>query len=519
MPPITTSEKKRSRFGCLGCKKRKRKCDEIKPICTSCLKANRTCQYKSPIDSIIINGVSPTTTSSKTMTTVVYKEVVGETVMNILTNHGSSMINSIFDEDINLDDEFLCNFLDDALIPKISPTLEIKLPVELTENELSYFEFYCKQILPELCILPQEFNFYSKIYVPMAFKEKAVLYSLVSWGCKVLKNNGLNYLIENKEANEYVNKVTTTIEINNKYLTKENFIVNFCCYMALVCMEISFGDVNEWSNYFTSCFNMINKMPGNFKFLRNCSTEGNLLAENFAYFDVLASQSNENGTFYPISDYHELFSKNSNAHDPLQGCLRPIILLIGEIVTLLVEYSSLQASFDLPECDKYEVISNMIQKSNDLDKQIQFTKPDLTCLQFLKTPQELENHLTLFEIFQISAQIYLRQVIKKLPPVVPEIEMLFFHLKHATTFLVKTPLRKNLGFPMLILGVSATSKSDRTEVRQLFEQLIQSCGYMSGYQKLWIVVQKIWDLNSNGTLYVDWYKVTKQFGWRLNLGR
>ncbi|QPG75181.1 hypothetical protein FOA43_002530 [Brettanomyces nanus] len=500
------------------------------------------------------------------------KDIVGQTVMDILENNTSNrsslfgcndqgsvekcpsmatvapsavvaatdMTPSTLQDLISIDSEFMNMLFDPSLInlpvsrssssssssssspvPSIPRSLEVKLPVDLSYNELAYFEYYCKKILPDLSILPQEFNYYSKIYIPLAFKEKAVLYTLVGWGCRMRKNRNLSYQVQNPEADGYMNLVNRIILKNNSLLDKEKFITNFVCYMLFVCMEISYGDTLRWSQYFTCCFKMINRMPGNFKYLLNeCSVEGTLLAENFAYFDVLASQSNENGTFFPIADYRELFSFSRNIHDPLQGCIRPVILLIGEIVSLLVESSALNVSLDLSECDKYEMASKMMERSSELDNEIKFARPDLTCLQYPKSHDELEYHLTLFEVYQLSAQIYLREVIRKLPPIVPEMEVLGYNLREDLKILVQyKQLQKSLAFPMLLLGTSSTVKSDREDVKRMFETLIQNCGYLSSYQKLWIVVQKIWELNKDGSLYVDWFKVTGQFGWRLNLGR
>lgn len=583
---------KRSKLGCINCKKRKKKCDEIKPICTGCLNRNIICEYKLINNEIHFNNKNMNnqnnfqknntdsnhnnSTSSdhdnysqyleanKIKKISSLRDVVGDTVMNILENNYSNL-SSLFDnlndkndkinldsipldiDDINtkitsiddlfpIDSDFLNIIFEDqpefisiftksnnspSSIPK---SLEIKLPVALTKDELSYFEFYCRNVLPTLSILPQEFNYYSKIYIPIAFKEVPVLYTLVGWGCRMRKNLNLNFQIENKEADKYVSEVNEIILKNEIDLDREKFITNFVCYMLLVCMEISFGDTSKWSHYFTCCFNMINKMPGNFRYLLSaCSVEGNLLAENFAYFDVLASQSNENGTFYPMSDYHELFSQNNTTkivHDPLQGCIRPLILLIGEIVSMLVEFSSLQISLDLTECDKFEIISNLMKKSDSLDRSIKFSKPDLSSLQYVNSSEELESHLTLFEVYQLSSQIYLKQVIRKLPPVVPEIQVLAYNLKEDLKILIKSEtLKHSLAFPMLLLGITSSSNDDRKEVHKMFKCLIQTCGYLSSYQKLLIVIQKLWDLNDNGSLYVDWFMITKQLGWRLNLGR
>lgn len=474
----------RSRNGCIHCRKRKKKCDEKKPICTSCLKRHLICVYKS--EETEEEAVRDDRKVSKIDS---LQDVVGEEVMNILQMSSN---------------------------PQLPSRIEVRLPADLTGDELSYFEYYCKKILPDLSILPQQFNYYSRIYVPLAFKDKAVLYTLVGWGCRVKKDK-LSYQVENQLADGYFERVEALIQASrSKDMDRDQFVANVVCYMLLTTMEISYGDIAEWSKYFTECFRTINQMPGTFKYLLNqCSIEGSLLAENFTYYDILASQSNEHGTFYPIDNYRQLFSYVTEFHDPLQGCIRPVILLIGEIVSLLVEYTSL----GLTESDNHENLTQLMQKSEDLDAQIRAAKPDTSCLKCLVS-DEIEYHLTLFEAYQISAQIYLREVIRKLPPVVPERQILGYDLREDIQVMIKQPsLRKSLGFPMLLLGTSAVEQDDRNEIAQMFESLIQACGYLSSYQKLWIVVQKIWELNCNGYLYIDWYRVTAELGWRLNLGR
>lgn len=542
MPPKEPKQplaprKRRSKGGCLGCKRRKKKCDEIKPICTGCMKRNRICEYHQPTQSpqpatpttglteeaIAALGITHATGDGfrdlknvKISTIKGLKTIVGQQALGMIQKDaGSEFYQLLFGNDPYLQQIF-------SSVPVKS--LEVKLPVELTFEELSHFEYYCKTILPNLCILPQEFNYYAKIYIPIALKEASVLYTLVGWGCKMKKNHNLNFQVENKDADKYIDLANEIIKRNVLVLDKDKFISNFVCYMILVCMEISFGDTAHWSEYFTKCFNMINKMPGDFKYLLNLSSiEGNLLAENFAYFDVMASQSNENGTFYPIGDYKDLFASNENTlkiHDPLQGCIRPIILIIGEIVNVLVEFNTMQVNLDLPECDRFEILNRMMKKSDELDKEIKFTKPDLTCLPYLQTPEELEFHLTLFEVYQLATQIYIRQVIRKLPPMVPEIQILAYNLREDLRILIKSPRLKNsLAFPMLLLGITSVTTQDRKDVKEMFNVLIQVCGYLSSYQKLLFIVEKIWSMNENGVIYLDWFKVTKQLGWKLNLGR
>jgi len=539
-------KRSRSKFGCFNCKKKKKKCDEIKPICTGCLNKNLICEYPIKIDASSTNfDLDEKITSIDCL-----KKYVGEKVLNLIENTFISTHNAIteygdhtqdnnnfalspsFDslEEISARDlEFLDLILSDKpivepmysnLINTVPKSLPIKLPAPLTHTELSYFEFYCKSILPNLSILPQEFNYYSKVYIPFAFKEKSVLYTLIGWGCKMKNNSNLNFQIKDLESERYFQMVKDLILINDQNLNKDKFLTNFVCYMLLVCMEISFGDTMNWSHYFTSCFKLINKMPGDFKYLKNCSIEGKLLAENFAYFDVLASQSNENGIYYPIDDYHDLFHQNNSngmIQDPLQGCIRPIILLIGEIVSMLVEFNSLNTNLDLLESDKMNILNKVLERSENLDYRIKSTTPDIS---FLSNEIDVGNHIAFFEIYKLSTQIYLRQVIRKLPPIVPEIQILSYNLrKNMKNLINSSTLKNSLAFPMLLLGISSTNVEDRKEVLRMFKSLIQSCGYLSSYQKLLLVVEKIWELNNNGSIYIDWFKITKKMGWMLNLGR
>lgn len=498
--------RKRSRGGCINCKKNKKKCDEIKPICSACVKLHKVCQYR----------LDPHKSADHAKKLIGRKELMDMILQTLSSDH-------LLEYDAPLDEESFkfTDFFQVHCFP-LSQGSYIRLPADIDEVELCYLEYFCTNVLPESYMLLKDGNF-SKYYIPMALTNKSVLYSLIAWGCRAMKNQGLNYQIENLEADAYVEKVQSIVAGNNKFLTRGTFIANICCSMILVSMKISFGDINGWSDYFTQCFNMINSMPGSFNYLKGeCSIEGHALAESFAYYDVLASQSNENGTFFSISDYKDLFTEKVFSYNLYQGFLMPIIFLIGEIVSLLVEYNSLKASFDLPECDKFEVVSTIIKRANGLDKDIQFTKPNGSYLKKIKSEEEeeIEEHLTLFELYQLSAQIYVRQVIKKLPPIVPEIEVLFFALKQDLQILVKAKRLKNiLGFPMLIAGVSAVTKEDRDDVKDMFNRMIQTCGYMSGYQKLWIVIKQIWEINKNGAFCVDWFDITKEMGWKLNLGR
>lgn len=513
----------RSRSGCTNCKRRKKKCDEIKPICTGCYRRNLECKYlelerfesadKEDLTALI-SGVSS-------------KELLGDDCSLLIGSWLDSDLSYMFPLHLETDiDEAVSQM---ELQVELQVDTLIRFPRDITRRDYKYLKYWVDEILPELSMLPSPTvaNYYSNIYLRMALTEPAVLYCLICWGCRAKRGHSLDYQIRSEEYEALMSVIRDELTKMQADLTKKNFFSCFVCYMALVTMEISFGDTRMWSRYFNACFHMANKMPGCLKYLTNeCYTEGWVLSQNFAYFDILASQTNENGTFYSISDYIDILSANNNdiaqlQSDPMQGCIRPMILLIGKIVSLLVEYNALKVSSDYlnPNCDRYSIVAEMLEKANNLDNEICFCKPDFTFLNNL-TKEELEYHLTLFEAMQISTQLYLRQVIKNLPAVVPEVELLSMNLKEDMHVLIESQrFRKSLAFPMLQLGLCVSSAQDRKEVKEFFERLIKMCGYLSSYQSIWILIQKVWDLNSNGQVYVDWFKISKQMEWKLNLAR
>lgn len=501
-----TTRNRRSRSGCTNCKKRKKKCDEIKPICTGCYKRTLECQYAE-----LDHNEEDHSNEDRTVSHMRCSQLLGgdytETVQCWLDSGLSYMFPLQLETNI---EDF------DTLI---------RLPQPISKKEYQYLEYWCSAILPELSLLPQVSNYYLNIYLRLALCDKATLFCLICWGCRAKRGHSVDYQVCNEEYESLLSMMSEELTRMLGDLTKHNFLACFVCYMILVTMEISYGDTRMWSRYFNACFHMANKMPGCLKYLETeCYAEGQVLAQNFAYFDILASQTNENGTFYPISDYVSLLSRNGSIHtvvsDPMQGCICPLILLIGETVSLLVEYNALKISADYPECDRYSVVSEMLEKANNLDNMISFCKPDLTSLKHLETKVELEYHLTLFEAFQIATQLYLRQVIKNLPAVVPEVELLCMNLKEDIKVLIEAKrFRKSLAFPMLLLGLCVGSQNDRVQVKRFFEELIKMCGYLSSYQSIWVVIQKVWELNNNGQVYVDWFKITKQMEWKLNLAR
>lgn len=387
-------------------------------------------------------------------------------------------------------------------------------PIALSSIEKQYIYYYCAYIAHAISVVPKQLNYFLNTFLPMATKEKTVLYCLLAWGSifKTYKEEGVLLL---STGQNYIQKAIKSLK--NLPDGKGSFIYALTSYIILMCVEITIGDIAAWSSYLTECYNLINRMGG-FQILKNYSSEGKILAQNFAYFDILASQSNENGTYYPVAEYVEIYnSENIALADSLQGCIRPLILILGEAINLLVESKKL-LDHDLDKDLFHEYQGLVLEKCDQLEKDLEEAELNPLDLIVLNESDDMETHLQMFELYQLSIKLYIKHVIRRLPPVVPEMQFIFYKIKKYLRILMNSSVKMSLCFPLLISGLAAVTLQDRKELESLIIEF-KSQYEFDNAKKIHFILKEIWNLNANGTLYVDWFNVTKKFGWRLNLGR
>lgn len=406
------------------------------------------------------------------------------------------------------------------LLPQIETTLPLisslsyPFPIALSSIEKQYIYYYCAYIAHAISVVPKQLNYFLNTFLPMATKEKTVLYCLLAWGSifKTYKEEGILLL---STGQKYIQKAIKSLK--NLPDGKFSFIYALTSYIILMCVEITIGDIAAWSSYLTECYNLINRMGG-FHILKNYSSEGKILAQNFAYFDILASQSNENGTYYPVAEYVEIYNSEDVAlADSLQGCIRPLILILGEAINLLVESKKL-LDHVLDKDLFHEHQGLILEKCDQLEKDLEEAQLNPLDLIVLNESDDMETHLQMFELYQLSIKLYIKHVIRRLPPVVPEMQFIFYKIKKYLRILMNSSVKMSLCFPLLISGLVAVTLKDRKELESLIIEF-KSQYEFDNAKKIHFILKEIWNLNENGTLYVDWFNVTKKFGWRLNLGR
>lgn len=386
----------------------------------------------------------------------------------------------------------------------LSPTVPISLPLTTVESE--YFEYYCCEVAPTISVVPNHLNYFLQVFLPLAYSDQLVLYCLVAWGY-IFRYKQL------KQNNPFLARARQLLSKNN-----HNFITSLASYIILMCIEITTGDTMAWSRYLTNCYDSINAMGG-FGVMKNYSEQGKVLAENFAYFDILASQSNENGTYYPVYEYDNLFNMVNTGGfvDPLLGCTRPLILILGDVINLVVETKALKENPCYTDVEKLE---KALTKANAIETKLKKAKIFTLDYQILaeSNNDEMSYHQEMFELYRLTIQMYMNQTIRRLPPIVPEMQLLLGKATAHMSSLVDSPLRLGLTFPLLVTGMNSVTEKER-DLTSLNIKLIGVNYEFESIGKLERVIREVWDLNPAGILCIDYFEVTKKFGWKLNIGR
>ena len=552
----------RSRNGCQECKRKKKRCDELKPKCSRCCKSNLSCIW-------------PTTNKGKGKKDnkqdienrlVYYGNEVNNDIRNhierdewknnwdiILIDNNNKISPNDNDDNYNNDNDnetFLIETLKNIQSPdnnsfKYEPffpdNIEInintypsaRLLQNLDDIEIIHLDYYRTCVSQTVSILPNETNFFLSLYLPLAENNKSILYALIGWSSVFLNpTNDPNFYLR------YLRKSVQILEDNHNQNRNydENKIVTISLYTIICAALICAGDVNEWQIYFKKLFNILKnqsngKLSELMKYIGNNCKEFKWLISNFLYHDVLSSSSNYKGTFFKISEYSEILNLKTDNElideeivcDPLQGCVRPLYVLIGEITNKYVELREEEDGVIMIEgnnnCNNFKNRIQLYNKYeryyNELKTKLKNTKPHRQSLKYLKNDKDLEIHLTLFETYKISLLIQLNTLIKKLTPESPEIQILLIELIELINIIKSSNVKTSLCFPLLIAGISCINGNDKEIIENLVMEMSNNFPVKT-FQRIMVIIKKCWDINDNGKKRVLWFEISRDLGWNIS---
>lgn len=407
----------------------------------------------------------------------------------------------------------------------------------LDGSGLRLLNFFENKVAKILCISPESSNYFLKTFFSVAMSEESIMHALAAWG-GVFSEGPSSELV-----NYHMSQATKLIHekhLTNSKFDKNRYYVEICYYLIAIGVEISSGDVSKWYNHFNECTELLRSYGGLAKFLKdfNYSNDVKWLIASFQFHDILSSETLSSGTSCSMKNYNNLF-KNYNlldigdyGIDPYQGCIQPIYLILGEIMNSYVELKEerkklkakiLHLSLEDPNSSEidglmqqriehYQLVSN---RYDELLNKAQLACPNEKQISLIKNnKEELDLHLTLFELYRLTCQMYLLLYIKQTQPSSSEVQMLLLTSFTYINILVESPMTASLSMLLLICGISCCNQSDRNYIRAKFTKIYNK--YKAGnVRRVWDVVEESWCRNPDGNICVDWVEICKEYGWKL----
>lgn len=406
----------------------------------------------------------------------------------------------------------------------------------LDEPGLRLLEFFENRVAKILCISPESSNYFLKTFVSVAMTEESIMHALAAWG-GVFSEGPYSELV-----NYHMSQATTLIHerhLANYRLDKHGYYVAVCYYLIAIGIEICSGDVSKWYKHFNACTELLRSYGGLAKFLKDFNYSNNVkwLIASFQFHDIMSSVTLSSGTSCSMKNYNNLF-KNYNlldigdyGVDPYQGCIQPIYLILGEIMNSYVELKeerkNLKASIlhlSLEDSSSSEIDGLMQQRIEhykfvstryaELLNNVLLARPNEKQIALIMSKEELDLHLTLFELYRLTCQMYLLLYIKQTQPSSSEVQMLLLTSFAYISILVESPMTASLSMLLLICGISCCNLSDRNYITTKFTKIYDK-NKAGNVRRVWDIVEESWRRNPDGNICIDWVEICEEYGWKL----
>lgn len=561
--------------GCLTCKVRKKKCNEQRPVCSDCNRLNKECiwidgksraqvkKLRMQVEEIekdlkLRHRVKKTADSPTSLSQSPLPPLTGKGLESfsqdteVMVISPTKILDSLelansppsifqtpppFDtfsgRDSNIDFLSFNSMLSNIpLSPSILPEVSLKGSF--------LYEYYVDTLSHKLSIAPSsqnESNSYRSVFLPLAHRDKGVFYSILAWAGFHLGGKWA------EEARRYTQLALEHLQhsfLKGNEIDREKVLIKLATLLILCGAEIYGGDIKNWSVYLYWGWETLVASGG----INNyCKTrEEHWLASNFAYHDLLASSCCERGTYFPTEDYDFIFKDPQGVSrgfvSPVLGVSKKLFKLLGDINTLAsmvrdfydtykdlnndpTESPALQSPILIllkmdPSRDAAASarLSTMLEKALVIEREIEMAKPDPMDLEKL-THDELELQLTLFDAFQSSAQLFLRQTVFRENPSSLRSQILVTDVIKCIEIMIGTPVQASLVFPFFICGVHCITPYHRKKIFDMSDKLTKLYGAYS-IKRVKSVIEKVWEVDPNGNTAVDWHSILKELDWDIN---
>jgi hypothetical protein len=373
--------------------------------------------------------------------------------------------------------------------------------------DISTLNEFCK-VSKEFCLFDVRFNILLDIVLVRASTSPLLLRCLVALGeITIAESECIHILDEIQVICSTPDRMDDAIDLLSACLLLTRGII-----FDVQCSNIWYQFL-EMSKDIISRFNLLDK-------IEKIPDEARFLLSYFCRQDLHSSISYSNGTLLNSETYERILSSSHCDLYPPFDCLGPLLPYIAEVIELSKEaqsvYELLKDPKKISNWVYTEKFNTIIRKANKLDERIHLTHPSKNDLRTIKI-EEFEIQLSLYELYQFSIQLNLRISVKKLPPVIPENQILLVKLFNLLRFLVHSSVRHSIYYALLISGVVCVLECDRKEILKLLNDFKGIVYSDSNIERIQAIIEESWVKNPGGLQCIDWFQIAEEFGWAMNL--
>ncbi|EGV64980.1 hypothetical protein CANTEDRAFT_103427 [Yamadazyma tenuis ATCC 10573] len=396
-----------------------------------------------------------------------------------------------------------------------------------------YLDYFENKLSGELAISFDQTNYFKKLFSLLANNEETFTYVVTAWGALYCKNR-----LYDDEVREYMNKALK--KFNHMFGNKINgfdYYFQLCFYLIISEMHICIGELKEWRVYFDKTCRLINEYGGLQKLCEDFSYshEIRFMVSNLQYNDIMSSRTLAEGTSFPVEEYEMVFNhpnfkkfELSYGIDTLQGCHQSVLLLLGDIMNhkviltrelILVESIDKSSEQSLVEYqrakrDYYQLVESFASK---LSAKLETTNPNQEVLKSIENdPSEYEVYSKTYDLYKLCCELYLHLYIKQIIPSNYQIQQIVLECFDLVDILITSKMNLILCLPLLICGVCTFEQGNKAYMKSTINK-VRMVSPVQNLDKCWVILQRVWELNPDGNVIVDWSNICDELGWDLNV--
>lgn len=570
---------KRSLLSCDDCRRRKKRCDELKPKCSSCIKRTVECVYTQKSNIGKSNKVSKV--DSKKLKIIpqqlqVKQEVdLNHSLFNFLvdsTESPSLSLSPLFQ--LNIDNISISPFLNSQNLQDIPSYEALDFKLSPMNGLVLDLDFLANSIINSSSNddLKNSYKFAQMLTIlkPLCTRSTSILFSFAAILLALKNDDRFEQFVF--EAKKLSTELKLKIDASEDDVN-DNDLINYIVTITCLSMIASFtGDSAFWKETFEQLYEILKNanLKHILSVLSNGENKNTVMWVVHWFFQqdlskiIKVTNLKKIGPVFTKLEYQDLLLEEPNTTpseiiidesispeqkfkiDPILSCCYELYLVLGGInktydefsfrITGLIDYyyKFIKPIMDqlITEEEKIEFLnSETYSKYEDTriifhdwvqfntsrieDKIVNCT---INTSNINNLPDiEIEKIIKFFTLFQRTILLYLKIKLKELSTPSYEIKQLLLHMFKTLRELSGTNLNDYLLFPLLIVGASVSEYRDRLMVKSIYLHMNESTKFKRNLNEIWKIILDFWEINPNGVTFHMWQNAINKLDWNICL--